>query len=337
MKYKMWNRCFFLVFFICCVSCSDTCESLSKGEDELFQPSDSVLLKPELKVLDIGNSYTDDATAYLSYLVEKLGVNVDDVCLYKAVLGGASFRHWYQVYKDANSSSYEVNKVLGGLDVTINEGTGDAYDGRLFRKILSEEKWDVIILHPLGRYATDNAKWWRQGDAGYLKELLDIIMLHQPDCTIGFLLVHSPDDDYPTNVEHSALKRWDNIASATQRFVQECKVNILIPYGTAIQNLRATELNNDLELTRDGAHLGFGLARYTASCCYYEALLSHRTGVSILGKNIPYDVPNNPEKSQYGVTPSNMETAQKAAFLAYRDPYFCSNPNGFEIEQLYKY
>lgn len=332
-----WYSWFLFLFVFCSVSCSDTEEILELTKEDEFQPSDRILLKPDLKVLDIGNSYTNDATAYLPYLVEQLGVEVDDFCLYKAIMGGASFRNWYQAYKDLNSASYKVSKVIGNLEANVTEGSCSAYDGSLFRQLLREETWDVIIVHQVSRYATDYEGWWKQSATGYLGELLDIIQNNQPDCSIGFLLVHSPDDDYATNVEHSSLLRWEHIASATQRFVQECKINIMIPYGTAIQNLRSTELNNDVDLTRDGYHLGHGLARYTATCCYYEALLAPRTGVSIIGNNIPYIVDEDPSISQYSVTESNMETAQKAAVLACRYPYLCLNPENYLIEQLHEY
>lgn len=332
-----WYSCFLFLFVFCSASCSDTEEIFEPVKEEVFQPSDTILLKPYLKVLDIGNSYTNDATAYLPYLVEHLGVDVDDFCLYKATMGGASFRNWYQAYNDLNSASYKVSKVIGNLEVNVTEGSCAAYDGSLFRQLLREDSWDVILVHQVSRYATDYEGWWKQSATGYLGELLDIIQNNQPDCAIGFLLVHSPDDDYETNVEQSSLLRWEHIASATQRFVQECKINIMVPYGTAIENLRATELNNVEDLTRDGYHLGFGLARYTAACCYYEALLAPRTGVSILGKSIPYIVNEDPSISQYSVTESNMETAQKAAVLACRHPYTCSNPEDFLIEQLYVY
>lgn len=329
-----WFSWVTVLFVLTCLSCSDTNELQGIEEEAIFQPSDKVLLKPDLKVLDIGNSYTEDATAYLPYLVEQLGVDVDDVCLYKAILSGASYKHWYEVYHNLNYTSYEVSKVIGNLETNVTEGTGAAYDGRLFRKLLQEENWDVIIIHQLGRYATNYEEWWSQSVGGYLKELLAIINVYQPNCTIGFLLVHSPMADYPTNVEHSSMERWEHIAKAAQLFVQESRINILIPYGTAIQNLRATDLNNDLELTRDGAHLGLGLARYTASCCYYESLLAHRTGVSVMGRDIPYEIEDKPEKSQYNVTAGNMKTAQKAAVLAYRNPFICMNPNASDIDSI---
>lgn len=316
------------------MSCSEAVELQPIEEEAVFQPSDIVLLKPDLKVLDIGNSYTEDATAYLPYLVDRLGVDVGDICLYKAILSGASYKHWYEVYHDLNYNPYEVSKVIGNLEANVTEGTGAAYDGILFRKLLKEVNWDVIIIHQLGRYATNYEEWWSPSVGGYLKELLAIIHDNQPNCTIGFLLVHSPMADYPTNVEHSSVARWEHIANATRQFVQDKRINILIPYGTAIQNLRATELNNNLDLTRDGAHLGLGLARYTASCCYYEALLAHRTGVSLLGRYIPYVIEDKPEKSQYSVTAENIETAQKAAVLACRKPYICMNPDTCDIDSI---
>ena len=58
--------CFVIILILCCFcSCTKTDDEILQDDNELFQPSDSVLLKPYLKVLDIGNSYTNDATAYL--------------------------------------------------------------------------------------------------------------------------------------------------------------------------------------------------------------------------------------------------------------------------------
>ena len=323
-----------LVFAAFFESCSSSEEINIPETNEVLFFSDSVLLKSNLKILDIGNSYTDDATAYLPYLIDKLDVDVKDVCLYKATLAGGSFKYWYKVYHDQFSWGYEVKRVIGELEANVEEGTGAAYDGRLFRALLSNETWDVVIIHPLSNYATNYEGWWGRGEGGYLKELLDLIEDNQPSCTIGFLLVHSPSNDYSTNAEHSSLIRWEHIANAAQQFVQDRDIKILIPYGTSIQNLRETECNNDLELTRDGNHLGYGLARYTAACCYYETLLSYRTGVSILGKNIPYPVEEKPDRSQYSVTMENMGTAQKAAVLACFFPYTCSNPDAFEIGHM---
>ncbi|MBQ2522872.1 MAG: hypothetical protein II541_01580, partial [Prevotella sp.] len=84
---------------ICLTSCADN----------------SLLKKPNLKVLDIGNSYTDDATAMLPLIVKASGADVSDMCLYKAIRGGASFKNWYDIFYDKDPSSYSIKKVIGGM------------------------------------------------------------------------------------------------------------------------------------------------------------------------------------------------------------------------------
>jgi hypothetical protein len=49
------------------------------------------LTKKDLKVLDIGNSYTEDATAYLKLIAEASGSDLSDMCLYKLTCGGHLF------------------------------------------------------------------------------------------------------------------------------------------------------------------------------------------------------------------------------------------------------
>lgn len=310
-----------------CVSCSIDPLFDTAQLNEL--PVESVLLKENLRVLDIGNSYTNDATSCLSYIVEQLGADVSDFCLFKAIRGGASFRHWYNIYMDKDSDKYEVVRVVGGLPVSIQEGVAEPHDGSLFRSLLRDEHWDIILIHQLGRYSTCYDELFSRGDAGYLKELLSIIKKYQPHCLIGYLFTHTSSGSYPTNYEHSSFKRWEKAMAVVSKLEKEVGITPVVPYGTAIQNLRASSLNDCNDLTRDGAHLGLGLARYTAACCYYERILAPRTGITILGKELEYRVKDDPETSQISVTRDIMITAQKSAVLACRYPYLCLNPDDF--------
>lgn len=309
----------YLFFLVLCNSCS----SLSPPLDNDIK---TILLKPGLKVLDIGNSFTTDATVCLPYIIEKLGADVSDMCLYKVTRGSASFKRWCEIYNDKDNSSYEIKKIVGGLNIGINEITAEAYDGRYFRFLLQEVQWDIIIIHQLGRYSTAYDEWKGDSEAGYLDELIAIIKDNQPSSIIGYLFTHSSSSDYPTNVEHSSFKRWENSSNAILRLTKEYDIIYIIPYGTAIQNLRSSSLNDDNDLTRDGAHLGHGLAQYTAACCYYEALIAPRTGVSIMGKNIPFTVKDDPTTSQYSVSSHNIGIAQKSAILACKYPFLCIIP-----------
>ena len=289
---------------------------------------DNVLLKPNLKVLDIGNSYTNDATNMLPKITAASGSDISDMCLYKAIRSSGSFKSWYDLYHDNDNQTYTISKVMGGIDANITTGSGEAGDGSLFREALENEKWDIIIMHQRSNYAPYYDDWNTTGNDGYLKEFLDILKDKQPQAMIGFLLVHSYWDGYDGNKEQSSYLRWQLIANSVKRLCEDYAISFVIPYGTAVENLRSSSLNNDYDLTRDGVHCGFGLCRHTAACCYYESLIAPRSGISVLGNTSRYDA-SKAEETTYpsvSVTDENALIAQTAAILATKNWYKCVNP-----------
>lgn len=193
--------------------------------------------------------------------------------------------------------------------------------------------WDLIIIHQVSTYAPYYEEWKTKGPGGYLDELLSILKKHQPRAKIGFLLVHSYSSDYPLNKERSSYARWKLISESVRHLCEEYDINYVIPYGTAIQNVRSCSFNDKYDLTKDGSHCGEGLCKYTAACCYYESIIAPRVGISIL---------NNPAKvicagnsgSYISVTSDNAIIAQRAAVLANNNWYECKDPemnlNSFE-------
>jgi len=300
---------------------------------DIFNPPLN-LQKDTLRVLDIGNSYTEDATHYLSLLVEASGIDDSEMCLYKAVRGSASFKKWCDIYYDKDTTtSYGVQKVLGGLDADIS-GTATKGNGEKFRNTLSNNEWDLIIIHQVSTYAPYYNRWEENSDAGHLSDLIRIIRKHQPNATIGFLLVHSYWDGYSGNTEGSSLERWKMIAESAKKLSTNYGIEFIIPYGTAIENLRVSSLNNEYDLTIDGTHCASGLADYTASCCYFQSLLAPRYETSILGNTARWS--NNEETGIYSssivdVTDDNAFIAQKAAFIASNNWYECINPEDFVL------
>ena len=100
------------------------------------------LTKKDLKVLDIGNSYTEDATAYLKLIAEASGSDLSDMCLYKLMAGFASFRSWYNTVTDSNPHTYSFKKVLGGINVVTPEKNATNDYGTLIRSVLKDNEWD---------------------------------------------------------------------------------------------------------------------------------------------------------------------------------------------------
>ena len=290
------------------------------------------LSKNELRVLDIGNSYTEDSTHYLANLVSSANIDTKDMCFVTATRGGASFKHWCDIYNDKDTSSYGVTKKFGGLDVNIS-GTSVANNGEKFRNTLINNKFDLIMIHQVSTYAPYYDRWNEDGPAGYLNELIRIIRKHQPNATIGFLLVHSYWSGYSSNTEKSSYERWKLIAESAKKLRANYGIDFIVPYGTAIQNIRSSSLNTDHDLTNDGTHCADGLGDYTAACCYFQSLIAPRYGVSVL--NNPYRVNITPSgtypESVVSVTDENAYIAQKAAFLACYNWYECINPENIDL------
>ena len=298
----------FLLLAICLMACS----------------AEDVQNKPTLKVLDIGNSFTNDATDLLPLIVEASGSDVSNICLYKAIRSSGRLKNWYDVWCDKDTAyRYRIEKVLGGLNANVSTGIGAKGDGSLFRKLLTDEKWDIIIIQPYYQHWDDTTKV-----GGHLNEMLSLLKEHQPNAVIGFYLIHTPWDHHTKNKEGSSYERWKLACSFMKRVQEDYGIDFIIPYGTAIENLRSSSLNNEYDLTRDGLHLAYGLGRYTAACCYYETLIAPRSGISVLGNGARYDA-SQAESSIYpsiSVTDENALIAQKAAFLATEHMFECIDP-----------
>ena len=244
--------------------------------------TDEVLKKANLKILHIGNSFTFDAVSYLPLIVGSTGADVSDLCIYRTMRSGGSFKSWYDCYFDNDHElGYTIEKVIGGIDANINTGSGMAGNGSLFRQALNDEQWDIVVIQPASAYSPYYDQWTGTGSGGYLNELLQLIKERQPQALVGIMLVHSYASNYAGNTEKSSYDRWKLIAESVESCCKDYNISFVIPYGTAVQNLRATSLNNDMDLTADGVHCEYVLTRYTASCCYYQSVLVPRTGISV--------------------------------------------------------
>ena len=287
------------------------------------------LMKEPLRILDIGNSYTEDATHYIPSIAAAAGAKTG-YSLYKAVRGSASYKTWVNAYNDRDKSGYYLVRSYGDTISEVGTGKAVAGDGSLFRTALENGKWDIILIHQLSSYANNFDPWGGTDAAGYLKELITIIRETNPQATIGFLLIHSYRSSYGNNVEKSSLKRWENIATATKKLKLNYGIDFVIPYGTAAQNLRATYLNDSYEFSTDGTHLASGLGDYVAACCYWEMLFAPRFG-SVLGNRYRLTVLDESTKGVRNITDETSLVAQKAAILATKNMYQITNVDSFDI------
>ncbi|MEA4824027.1 MAG: DUF4886 domain-containing protein [Clostridiaceae bacterium] len=240
------------------------------------------------KILAIGNSFSQDATAYLYELALAAGEELKIVNLY---IGGCPLsRHAFNALGRERDYKLEYNGFLTNFDVSI-------YDA------LKNEPWDVITLqqasHLSFRYETYQP---------YLETLRDYIHTYAPTAE---LMVHQTWA-YEEGSERLAAFGFETAAAmfADVRAAYAKAAAFLharlLPSGDAIR--RAAELDL-VRMYRDGYHLSFGAGRYTAACVWLETILS----ISAAGN--PFDATTEPLTRELRAALADCAHAAVAATL----------------------
>jgi hypothetical protein len=302
------------------------------------------LRKQNLRILDLGNSYTSDTTDYLDELLEAAHITTG-FSLYKCLRAGSSFRKWVNMYNENDDYSYGVQKKAGDTISGISTGSYSGLDNSWFVSLLKND-WDIIIIHQESKHSTDYEHWTGDGEAGGLTEYLRILKTYCPQASIGFYIVHSypswKSSSYQTGTD--STERWQNIVKAVKKLKSDYGIDFIIPYGTAVQNLRMTTLNTTdpvdntkkNDFSADGTHLRDDIGDYVAACAYFEALFAPRYNVTVLGNtytntNIPIPQPGDADYYDgrgipIQITAANALIAQRAAILAVNDMFNLNNP-----------
>ena len=258
-----------------------------------------------LRILAVGNSFSDDGTEYIPALLANLGVkNVEIARLY---VGGCSLKQHTDFYKKGESPYIYTTSKAGE-----NRWTEQSKHHSL-KAALAEGEWDIISLQQ------------RSGDSGiyssfepYLGELITIIKQAQPNARIAWHMTwsystNSRHDDF-TRYERNSQKMLEAIYDATHAATEaHPEIEIIIPCGTAIQSLRQSAINNSpRDLTRDGYHMGEGAGRYALACTWYEELIEPYTNISMRGNTLRVN------KGSVNVSPIVAAYCQRAARMAVR-------------------
>jgi hypothetical protein len=221
----------------------------------------------EIKVLAIGNSFSDDAVEHYLYQIGM--VNGDTLIIGNLVIGGASLE-LHDNNATQNNPAYSYRKIVNGKK-TVNPQTS-------LEEGIKDEKWDYISLQQVsqnaGRYDTFFP---------YLPRIIDYVTKHSTNPNMQ-LILHMTWA-YAQDATHSGFANYNNdqqlmynkIVETFNTVSTELQISTIIPSGTAIQNARTSGLGDTL--CRDGFHLELTFGRYTAACTWYEIL----TGNCVVG------------------------------------------------------
>ena len=249
----------------------------------------------EIKILAIGNSFSEDALEeHLYGLADAAGRTIVIGNLY---IGGASLTTHANNAKN-NSNAYQYRKI-------DQSGRHMNYKDYSIASALADEDWDYVSLQQAssqaGKYVTH---------LPFLEELASYVQDKATNPNMK-LLLHQVWA-YAQHSTHSGFANYDNdqitmytaIVETANRVKELVDFEFIVPSGTAIQNGRTSSIGDAFD--RDGYHLDKGIGRYTASAAWFEALFKE----SVLGNSY------KPE----GLTDFEIEVGQNAAHFAVLQP-----------------
>ena len=249
-----------------------------------------------LKILAIGNSFSDDAMEYVYQVAKDAGV--ENIKLGNMFIGGCSLAtHLSNAKNEKGAYDYRTN----------TEGKWSTKGGTSIQTAVSSENWDFITFQQVSGYS---------GVAESYDDLVELISIVKPLCPDATLAWHmtwaykvgSGHGDF-AKYNRDQMTMYNAIVNAVNtKILTNTDISIVIPSGTSIQNVRTSFIG---DMTRDGYHLSTGLGRYIASMTFVKAL----TGLSIDNSStVPKDV-----------NELQLKTIIESVNNAYNTPYEVTN------------
>ena len=206
-----------------------------------------------MKILSIGNSFSQDAQRYLFKLAKKAGdtfktVNLD--------IGGCSLRrHYLNALEDKADYAFEYNGDYPGLLVSM-------------KQLLISDEWDVITFQQASHFSAHYETY-----TPYLEYLAEYVKKYCPHAKIYIHQTWAYEDGSERLRDiggyDSADEMFEHIREAYARAAQSIHADGIIPSGQAMLN--ATKMGID-KIHRDTFHASLGAGRYLVALTWYKAL-----------------------------------------------------------------
>ena len=284
--------------------------------------------EPTLRILCIGNSFTKDAVEHLPKMIAAAGI--ETVKIMHMYYGGRTVPEYYEGYDTTND--YTCYMLNTGTDVWTS------FRGMTLKQAAASDKWDIVTIQEhTGNY---RAWSWTDEEKAAITGLIDCIKADQGDNLPEFKYIMSQayfdmnkigTGSRPYMTFSTQDEMFDVIVAQAQKVLAETEIDEVIPTGTVLQNLRTSSLDNEMNLTRDGYHMDFGISRYAAACAVFEMLISPAfDGLTLDDNPFRYDVSSTATGSYTTpVTDTNRLIALQAARYAMAKPFEVTDMSGY--------
>ena len=260
-----------------------------------------------LKILAIGNSFSNNALEFLPILAKELGI--EEIIIGKLYVGGCTVDgHWNRAESGTDYESFQVNTTGDTKWTTYPAGQ------RSLRFALNLYDWDIITMQQGSPVSG------MPDSLGNLQNLIDFVNANKtnPNAKLYWHMTWA----YSQFSNHSGFVNYGNDQMTMYNAIVDLTKNHIvpnnsfagiIPAGTAVQNFRDDDADNKtIEqqfITSDGYHLQ-NYSRVLASLIWLRTL----TGLSLDDINCKSD-------SSIRFARTYLKTLKKAANDAYLAPY----------------
>ena len=221
-----------------------------------------------MKLLSIGNSFSQDAQQWLHQIAVANGVDLETTNL---MIGGCSLEtHFNHIHDGEAADSLERNGADCQRTITLPEG-------------LALDEWDVVTVQQVSSHSGRPQTY-----VPYLQALVAFVKEKCPKAKIYFHQTWA----YEIDSEHGDFPYYNRDQKEMFRRICDCTEMVrrmigaeVLPSGPVVQYLRenAPEFdykNGGLSLNRDGFHLSWDYGRYAAAATWYKVLTGKTPAVN---------------------------------------------------------
>ncbi len=229
-----------------------------------------------MKILSIGNSFSQDAHRYLHRLAKHNGTNLKTVNLY---ISGCPLRtHYLNMLEDKDNYLFEFNGENTGLNVSI-------------KHLLKNDDWDIVTLQQASPLSGKQESY-----SPYIEELAQYVKKYCPHAKIFIHETWAYEDgsDILKNVYGytAAREMLTDVQNAYALAAKSIHADGIIPCGTVM--FQAVSLGIG-KIHRDTYHASLGAGRYLLALTWYKAL----TGKDVSNDSFAdFDEPVTPEERE---------------------------------------
>lgn len=225
-------------------------------------------LQPDsLKILAIGNSFTENSVALLPLLLQEH--HITNVTLGKICYGGASLQNHERFFRN-KTQAYQFQ-----LKLPEEPGWHPKLTDTTIEEAVRYCEWDIIVLQQASAVSGLPQRY-----QPYLNRLIEHILstATNPDLTIVWHMTwpYSPQCStkafspyrYQPGIMYEAIRK------ATGIILEETGIRYCIPSGECINTLRNHSFYKDsTDFTSDGIHIDHPTGQYALACTWYQTLI----------------------------------------------------------------